>query len=205
MLLSPVSRASKNMQPSCWKPARRWLSALSIGLLLGLSAGASMAGPYAPGPCVTGGGGDGSYSVGANAARAMTEAANGAYNRDAQVFEQAAQAQAANIERSINCVGTVTQAIASLIPNFGGGIISSLVKQLMTSLSSQACQIVTRATNEASQAIGGINNEISRAAGGAGVVIDAVTEQAQQNNNTNTPANEGGLFNSVTRALSSIF
>jgi len=162
-----------------------------------------MAGPYAPGSCVTSGGG----SVGANAARAMTEAANGAYNRDTQIFEQAAQAQAASIERSINCVGEVTRSIASLIPSFGGsGIMASLANQAAAALANQACQMVTRTTNRVSQTVGEINNEISQAMGRSGAAVGGVIGPAiGPTYNTNNQANENGIFYSITQVLSSVF
>lgn len=173
---------------------------------------AHASGPYSAPNCAS------SSSIGGQTARAMTEAANGAFNRDARVYEQTAQSSAEAIERGIGCVNEVTQAINAIIPTFGGGLVAQFASQMVSKLANQACQLVSRTqnqlTNQANQLVNGALGNVNQSTGQYGVTINPVNVGnviaggAPANGSpvsVNPQQTQSGVFHSVTTMLSSVF
>lgn len=163
--------------------------------------------------CATGSSGS---SVGGQTAKAMTEAAEGAFNRDAKVFEEYAKQQANGIEQSMGCVGQVTQTVNSVIPSFGGGLVSSVAQNLVKNLASEACQLVQRVSGGATQAI---NQNLGGALGQLGQIQNIGSQMGlstpgfngqgtlplpgvQQQSGSGSASS---VFQSVTQAMSGLF
>ena len=142
-------------------------------------------------------------------AAAMKQAAEGAVQRDATVYQNTAQDTARGVDQGIKCITEVTKEINESIPTFGGGAVGSFIGSLINKIASDSCQMIKRQV-DTSLANVNINLPNVPGLGGNGVNFDFSKmgiggAAGSSSQSTTTDANPPNLFESSIRALSNIF